>query len=130
MNNNRVGITIAGNVLQAACYEASYRAGWWHDLDTGELKPLTQEIIGDKLMLIVTEIAEAKEGDRKNLMDSHLQHRKSIEVELADAVIRIGDLAGRLGLDLGGAIAEKLIYNKEREDHKIEARKAEGGKKT
>ena len=37
-----------------------------------------------------------------------------VEVELADAVIRIADLAGALGLDLGGAIAEKLEYNRNR----------------
>ena len=69
------------------------------------------------------------EGDRKNLMDDHLPHRKMIEVELADAVIRIGDLAGKLGLDLGGAIDEKLVYNRNRADHKKENRLQEGGKK-
>lgn len=31
--------------------------------------------------------------------------------ELADAVIRIADLAGALGLDLEAAIAEKVAYN-------------------
>ena len=92
--------------------------------------PLTQERVGDKLMLIVTEIAEAKEGHRKDLMDNHLPHRKMIEVELADAMIRIGDLAGRLGLDLGGAVVDKLAYNANRKDHKIENRRAENGKKT
>lgn len=62
-------------------------------------------------------------------MDEHLPHRKMGEVELADAVIRIADIAGFLGYDLGGAIAEKLEYNKVRPDHKIENRLAEGGKK-
>lgn len=50
------------------------------------------------------------------------------EVELADAVIRIFDLAGAYGMDLGGAIAEKLAYNAHRADHKPEARAAAGGK--
>ena len=50
------------------------------------------------------------------------------EVELADTVIRIMDYAGRWGLDIGGAIMEKLEYNKNRADHKIENRKL-GGKK-
>lgn len=31
--------------------------------------------------------------------------------------------------DLGGAIAEKLAYNAQRADHKIENRRADGGKK-
>lgn len=82
------------------------------------------------MMLIVTEVAEAKEGHRKSKMDDHLPHRQSVEVELADALIRIADLAGALGLDLGGATVEKLAYNANRPDHKIENRKAENGKKT
>ena len=52
-----------------------------------------------------------------------------LEVELADAVIRICDICGGLGLDLEGAIYEKLEYNKNRADHKIENRLSENGKK-
>ena len=37
-------------------------------------------------MLIVSEIAEAMEGERKDLMDDKLPHRKMAEVELADAL--------------------------------------------
>ncbi len=69
------------------------------------------------------------EGHRKGLADDKLPHRLMVEVELADAVIRIADLAGALGLDLGGAIAEKLEYNRNRPDHKPENRNADGGKK-
>jgi len=116
--------------LVATCHNASKSAGWWSDLTTGEPLELTQERVGDKLMLIVTEIAEAKEGHRKNLRDDHLKERLMVEVELADAVIRIADLAGALGLDLAGAIIEKLAYNANRPDHKIENRKSENGKKT
>jgi hypothetical protein len=65
---------------------------------------------------------------RKDLMDDHLPHRKMAEVELADAVIRICDLAGLKGYDLGGAIEEKLAYNLQRADHKLENREKEGGK--
>lgn len=70
--------------------------------------------IGTLLMLIVTELSEALEGDRKQLMDDHLPKRSMLEVELADAMIRIFDMAGGLGLDLGGAIMEKLEYNRNR----------------
>lgn len=66
------------------------------------------------LMLCVSELAEALEADRKDLMDSHLSNRRGIEVELADCVIRILDIAGGLSLDLGGAIEEKLKYNENR----------------
>lgn len=84
--------------------------------------------VGTMLMLIVSEVAEAMEGDRKDLMDDKLPQRKMFEVELADAVIRIFDLAGRENLDLGGAIFEKLQYNQIRPDHKLENRALEGGK--
>jgi NTP pyrophosphatase (non-canonical NTP hydrolase) len=118
------------NSLVRVCHEASRTSGWWTNIKTGEPVEITQECVGDKLMLIVTEIAEAKEGYRKNLMDDKLPHRSAIEVELADAVIRIGDLAGALGLDIGGAIIEKLAYNAVRPDHKIENRLKKNGKKT
>jgi len=99
---------------------------WYHDLKTGEPIILNK---GERCMLIVTEIAEAFEGERKNLMDDKLPHRKMAEVELADALIRIFDYAGEHGYDLGGALLEKLDYNRTRQDHSLEARRAPGGKK-
>lgn len=80
-------------------------------------------------MLVVTEIAEATEGYRKNLMDDKLPHRTMVEVELADALIRILDLAGALGCDLGGATEEKRDFNAIRPDHKVESRLEINGKK-
>lgn len=64
---------------------------WWHDPATGEK---LNRNMGEMLMLVVSEIAECMEGERKNLMDDHLPHRKMAEVELADAVIRIADIVG------------------------------------
>ena len=120
-------------VLQDVCYGLAERAGWWTDLETGEdvrnwPKKHFDNWISAKLMLIVTEVAEAMEGHRKGLKDDKLPHRGMLEVELADAVIRIMDLAGGLNMDVTGAIVEKLAYNMSREDHKIENRKAAGGK--
>ncbi len=80
-------------------------------------------------MLIVSEVAEAMEGHRKNLMDDKLPHRSMLEVELADVLIRIGDLAGALKLDIAGAVIEKMNFNSNRPDHKIENRLKDGGKK-
>lgn len=120
----------AGSELQAACHEAAVSSGWWTDLRTGE--PQTEEVITasipTKLLLIVSEVIEGFEGLRKDLMDDKLPHRKMLEVELADAVIRCFDLAGAAKLDLGGAIAEKMAYNAQREDHKLEVRRQAGGK--
>jgi NTP pyrophosphatase (non-canonical NTP hydrolase) len=114
------------SALVDLCHGASVRGGWWHDLQTNE--PL-QRNVPEMLCLIHSEISEAMEGYRKNLMDDKLPHRQALEVELADAVIRIADLCGGLKLDLAGAIIEKLEYNAKRADHKPENRAKEGGKK-
>ena len=113
-------------LLQESIHQANVDAGWWTDLETGERK---QRNKGELLMLIVTEIAEAMEGERKDLMDDKLPHRKNAEVELADAFIRILDYCGGFGYDLAGAMQDKLEFNRTREDHKIENRRKEGGKK-
>lgn len=107
--------------LQEICYNTSLESGWWSDPHP--------YIIPTKLCLIHSEISEAMEGHRKGKQDDHLPHRSSLEVELADAIIRILDLAGRMSLDLEGAIMEKLEYNSKRADHKPENRMAAGGKK-
>lgn len=101
-----------------------------HILDALGVKENTETTrnVGEILCLIHSEISEAMEGHRKNLMDDKLPHRKMLEVELADAMIRIFDLAGAHGMDLGGAIVEKLAYNSTRADHKKENRLADGGK--
>lgn len=129
MLNNFDAVADAGRRLQHVAHSASLRAGWWHDLRTGKPVDLNdRNLVPAKLMLVVSEIAEAMEGDRKKAQDDKLPHRTMLEVELADAVIRIADLAGALGLDLGGAIAEKLAFNTTRADHKVENRLAVGGK--
>lgn len=127
-DNDGRSVEIGTDILVSACHGASKHAGWWNDLNTGEPLFITPELVGTKLVLIVSEIAEAMEGHRKSLPDDKLPHRPMVEVELADAVIRIADLAGALGLDLGGAIAEKMAFNAQRPDHKRDARLAAGGK--
>jgi NTP pyrophosphatase (non-canonical NTP hydrolase) len=98
---------------------------WWH---TPEGKPIERNK-GELLMLIVSEIAEAMEGERKDLMDDKLPHLRMAEVELADALIRIFDYAGAYGYDLETAYQEKRIYNAARKDHTYEARFSPEGKK-
>lgn len=112
------------NAIVARCHGASVSAGWWANLDIHH----DCHIVPAKLCLIHSEISEAMEGHRKNLMDDKLPHRKMIEVELADALIRIADLAGALKLDLGAAVDEKMAFNAQRPDHKLETRAAAGGK--
>lgn len=66
------------------------------------------------IALMHSELSEALEADRKDLMDDKLTHRKGLEVELADAVIRIMDFSQGKDLDVDGAVLEKLNYNKTR----------------
>lgn len=117
--------------LQDVCHGLAKSAGWWTDLNTGEdmtATALPRGVVAEKLLLVHTEISESVEGMRKNLPDDKLPHRPMFEVELADAVIRIFDLAGAMDIDLPGAIAEKLLFNTKRADHTLEARRGANGK--
>jgi NTP pyrophosphatase (non-canonical NTP hydrolase) len=127
------------NTFSREIHKRNVDAGWWTDLDTGE------DLLGYKegkpekfsnakrdilnlLCLVHSEVSESAEGVRKNCPDDKLPHRSMFEVELADVFIRIFDIAGAFNLDLGGAVREKLAYNANRADHKVENRINEGGK--
>lgn len=76
------------NKLAKEIFAQNKAVGWWDDMDRCKL---------EALQLVSTEIAEATEAERKDLMDDHLPHRKGGEVELADALIRVLDMAGAYG---------------------------------
>ena len=107
------------------CHNAAVKGGWWHE-SNGKKKDRN---VGELLCLIHSEISEAMEGARKGLYDSHLKNKTMMEVELADAIIRIFDLSESKGFNIGETIYEKLEYNRSRADHKIENRMKKGGKK-
>lgn len=70
---------------------------------------------GEMIALMHSELSEALEGIRKdNPPDKHCRELGNVEVELADTIIRILDYAGGFNLDVGGAIAAKLRYNRTR----------------
>lgn len=110
------------------CHKQSREAGWWHDINTGKSITENPFAFSNKLMLTVSELSEAMEADRKGLMDDKLPHMDGRVVELADALIRIFDLAGAYNMPLGKAFEEKMEYNAGRADHKKENRLGIGGK--
>ena len=67
----------------------------------------TNNAISTRLMLIVSEVAEALEALRNNDGENFIE-------ELADIIIRTCDLAGGLNLDLETEILKKIEKNKDR----------------
>ena len=87
--------------------------------------------IGTLLMLVVSELSEALEADRKSKHCSVVEYaltpegeldvekfkekvKDTFEDEIADAFIRLFDLCGYLNIDIEKHIALKLAYNRTR----------------
>lgn len=102
--------------LQKTSFVNSTSHGFWDTPDTVETVPA-------KLALIHSELSEALEEFRKGRMDLwYLDVKPGREpqpegfgIELADAVIRIADLAEHLGINLTALVKIKSDYNVGRE---------------
>ena len=102
------------NRVQQEIYKMSQQHGFW---------PGGERNFGEALMLITSELGEASEAHRQIPKDeragivghwprsSSISEYSHVEEELADAVIRIMDLAAGFDMDLATAIAEKVRYN-------------------
>lgn len=131
--------------LVKAAHDNSKNKGFWgaqccspegHSISHGERScdycgvdedDITTPNHGEKLMLIVSELAELFEAIRKgkedapcdkdcNFIDSaDVRRLTNTEEELADVVIRVMDYAGYKGIDLGRAILSKMLFNTTRE---------------
>lgn len=117
-----LGITIGAlkgigkfNHVANYIHEGNVNRGFWEgERNTGEL-----------LMLVVSELSEALEADRKG---RHVDITKlepgtynfaetvkdTFEDEIADAIIRLFDLCGAMGIDIQRHVTEKLDYNASR----------------
>lgn len=118
-------IAFALDLGAAAFHGANVRAGWWSDPATGA--PVERNVF-ELLALVHSEVSEATEAQRKGLMDDKLPARPGVAVELADAIIRILDIAGALNVPIGTILLEKARFNMTREDHRLENRRLPGGK--
>lgn len=100
--------------LTAKAHQNAYNKGFW-DLPPG----VEAHNISEKLMLVVSELAEAQEELRSGRAADEVYSTitgkpEGFGVELADAVIRIADLCGYLGIDLEQLIEQKMAYNASR----------------
>lgn len=75
--------------LAKRVHEANRR--WWLDPETSE--PIVLKM-GSRCMLVISELSECMEAERKNLKDDKLPHRQGAEVEMADYIIRLLDMMG------------------------------------
>ncbi len=96
--------------MQQRAWQNSENHGF-HEGDNGDA------CVPTKLMLIVAETAEALEEHRagKPLSYEGLGGKpEGIAAELADIIIRVGDLSAILGINLEAAVESKMIYNEGR----------------
>lgn len=110
--------------LQKAIHEWARGKGWWDGFpriksrDPIKLGRNATHYIGTKLALVHTEVSEAvealRDGDFRLRYNPETKKPEGLESELADAVIRIFDLAEVLGFNLAKTIAIKMAYNKTR----------------
>lgn len=66
--------------------------------------------VAEKVALIQSEVSEAMQAYRHK----NIRGKNGFEEEMGDAIQRILHLCGVLGVDLEGAILDKLEYNKDR----------------
>ena len=121
---NRVDFADKLDQMAGACRQEADR--WYHNPLTGERIFLNK---GERFALMHSELSEAFEAERKDLMSDHIPEFRGVEEELADLLIRAFDYAGEYHLRLGEAFVAKLLYNRTRQDHTNAARLAPGGKK-
>lgn len=110
--------------LCKTAHDNAIEKGFWipmEDIVKGKTPKVRYRNLSELLMLIVSELGEACEALRKDnrqiiVKNCHKYwHKDTFEDELADAVIRIADLAQSQGIDLEWQISRKLEYNKTRE---------------
>ena len=85
------------NEMAEICHDIARSKGFWDE----------ERNIGEALMLIVTELAEAMEAHRH-------QDDENFREEIADTFIRLLDLCGGLNLDMEEEIHKKSIRNMNR----------------
>ena len=109
------------NILAERIHNGNKNRGFWDE----------KRNVGEMLMLVVTELSEALEAHRSGKMfnkankinflesDDMVQSFKdnikdTFEDEIADAMIRLLDMCGGLGIDIDFHLSSKVLYNSTR----------------
>lgn len=127
-----LSVKIAQGNRKKGFWDSYEQAKQIHEQGANEFtESMVNSNINEKLLLVVTEVSEACESIRKGKMyEGHLTKFKAgrlndtdfpylfevhvkdtFEDEIADSIIRLLDLAGGLGIDIGWHVEQKLRYN-------------------
>jgi len=106
------GLTL--NAMRDQAYATAVEKGWWEEGQQETRIPVL-------LCLIHSEVSEALEAWRE-LPPGNLDHivygahpkPEGFAIELADIIIRIGDLCGAYNIDLESAVKTKMAFNRTR----------------
>jgi len=96
------------NLLRDETHQANVTAGWWTDLKTNT-SILETRNRPEMLCLITSELVEAYTDGFDP--DGHLPDYPAFHVEIADAAIRILDLAGADQIDLDVGESQAVVGN-------------------
>lgn len=97
----------AFNILARQVHENAREKGFWDQpRNNGEMVALMHEELSEALSYLRKDPEKA---------DSHCPEYRGVEVELADVIIRLMDMAHSRGYDVAEALVSKMAYNQGRE---------------